>query len=81
MAKAKRLATLEDKLAELTPEDRAAVEEEGTRLIEREMTLRQIREGLGITQAQLADKMGVQQAAISKVEQRGEGIFLHMLDE
>ncbi len=79
MAKARRLTSLEDMLAELSSEDRAMVEAEGARLIERELTLRQIREGLGISQTQLADRMGVQQAAVSKAERRAGGISIQML--
>ncbi|MGP9614507.1 helix-turn-helix transcriptional regulator [Brachybacterium sp. AOP42-B2-9] len=61
--------TLNDFLAE-HPVDRARVEEHKQRLLAevRAYRLRELRENAGLTQQQLADRIGVSQRQVSKIE-------------
>jgi DNA-binding XRE family transcriptional regulator len=61
---------LDDLLAKLPPHVRAAAEAEGRRLIQEEASLREIRKARSQSQADLAQKLGVNQAAVSKLERR-----------
>ena len=60
---------LEDYLAE-HPIDRAAVDAEKTRLLAevRAYRLRELREQAGLTQTELADRIGIGQRQVSKIE-------------
>lgn len=60
----------EDVLARETPEFQARVKEEGARLIAEYRTLQQLREAQNHSQEELAQKLGVQQSAVSKIERR-----------
>lgn len=62
--------TLDEVMKSLPPDFRAEVEEYGHELIREEMTLQELRRELGLTQDDLAEQMDIQQANVSKVENR-----------
>lgn len=63
---------LEDYLAKLPPEQQAEIARQTATLIEEEATLRQLREARAQSQKQLAEELGVNQAAVSKLERRAD---------
>jgi DNA-binding transcriptional regulator YiaG len=62
--------TLQEKLAELSPEQRQEIEAETKLLIAEEMTRQQLRQALKLTQEQMAELLQVDQGNISRLEQR-----------
>ncbi len=54
-----------------SPERNARVEAEKNRLLE-EMTLRELREALHLQQEELGELLGIKQAAVSRMERRGD---------
>lgn len=66
------MTTLKEKLNKLTPERRAAVKARTDELIAIELTLRQLRESLEMTQVDLAEQLEIGQHSISRMESRGD---------
>jgi len=66
------MSTLEDKIAQLSPERRGRVVARGQELIADEMTLRELRQALNITQEQLADRLESGQHSVSRLERRND---------
>lgn len=64
--------SLQDKLAALDPERRAHIEAEADRLHGELLTLRELRKAKELTQVQLAEMLGVQQATVAKYERQGD---------
>ena len=64
--------TLEDKLAALPPERRAGIERRGKAIADRDRTLARLRQLRKQSQQQLAEKLGVQQTAVSKLEKKAD---------
>ena len=64
--------TLKAKIAGLTPERRERIEEETERLHQEYLTLQQLRKAKALTQAQLAETLGIRQATIAKMEKRSD---------
>ena len=62
------MTTLEDELAKLPPERRARIEARTNELHREVIALRTLREMLNLTQSELAQRMGVKQPEISKLE-------------
>ncbi len=62
--------TLEEKLQELPPERRCKVDEQAAALIEEELSLRDLRKALNLTQEQLAASLQIRQEGVSRLEQR-----------
>lgn len=62
--------SLEDKLQELSPERRQRVERQAADLIAEEMSLRDLRKALNMTQDQLAEHLQIRQDGVSRLEQR-----------
>ncbi len=62
--------TLDEVLAGLPPARRVAIEAKAAKILEEEMTLRQLREALSTSQEALAQRLGVHQSAVSKLERR-----------
>lgn len=62
--------TLEDKLQELSPERRRRVNEQTAALIAEELSLRDLRKALNMTQEQLAESLQIRQEGVSRLEQR-----------
>jgi transcriptional regulator with XRE-family HTH domain len=61
---------LDDFLGELPAEERAAIQERGAELITEEAGLRDLREARRQSQVQIAARLGINQAAVSKMERR-----------
>jgi predicted transcriptional regulator len=66
------LSTLPDKLAELSTERRQAVMIRGDELIAEELTLRQLREQVNMTQSDIAERLEIGQDSVSRMENRGD---------
>jgi len=64
--------TLKDKLAALDPARRAGVEAEADRLHMEYLTLQELRKAKEMTQVQLADTLGIQQATVAKYERQSD---------
>jgi len=62
--------TLEEFIASMSPENQAAVKLETERLLNEEMTLRELRRIRALSQRAVGDALHVNQAAISKIERR-----------
>jgi transcriptional regulator with XRE-family HTH domain len=59
-------------LAKMTPEQRARVKAEAKRMIEEELTLRDLRKAHQMTQEKLAAVLGVKQESVSNLEKRSD---------
>ena len=64
--------SLKEKLATLDPARRAAVEAEADRLHAEYLTLQELRKAKKLTQVQLAETLGVQQATVAKYERQSD---------
>jgi len=64
--------TLEDKIASLSPERRAAIEVEANRLQAEYKTLQDLRKARKLTQNQLAELLGKSQVTIAQMEKRSD---------
>ena len=71
--------SLDKMVARLRPEEREAVHARTSGLIAQEMSLRDLRKALGKTQAAMADKLGIRQENVSRIEQRSD-MLLSTLD-
>jgi transcriptional regulator with XRE-family HTH domain len=61
---------LDDVMAKLPKKRQQAIRKRATALIAEEATLRELREARRRTQTELAEKLHIQQAAVSKLERR-----------
>ena len=66
------IAKLDDVIAQLPAKGRRAVERRATELIAEEMSLRELRRALELTQAGVANALDKGQHEISRIEQRGD---------
>lgn len=64
--------SLQDKLATLDPARRARIEAEADRLHIEYLTLQQLRKAQQLTQVQLAETLGIQQATVAKYERQSD---------
>jgi transcriptional regulator with XRE-family HTH domain len=64
--------TLKNKMARLTPERRARIEAEADRLHAEYQTLKDLRKARDLTQAELAQNLGIRQATIAQLEKRSD---------
>jgi len=64
--------SLKDKLATLDPARRARVEAEADRLHTEYLTLQELRKAKELTQVQLAEALGIQQATVAKYERQSD---------
>jgi transcriptional regulator with XRE-family HTH domain len=64
------MKSLNEKLAELTPERRFAIEQRGEELIQEYMTLQELRKALDLTQTDIAEAMDIEQNHVSRLEKR-----------
>jgi transcriptional regulator with XRE-family HTH domain len=64
--------TLQDKLASLDPARRAGIEAEAARLHTEYLTLQELRKAKALTQVQLAETLGIQQATVAKYERQSD---------
>jgi len=63
---------LEETLASFTPADRAEIERKGRRIADHDRALADLREIRRMSQQQLAERLGVEQSAVSKIERRSD---------
>ena len=63
---------VEDVIAGLDPERRRRIEEQAAELIAEEMTLRELRKARQLTQVSVARELGINQDAVSRLEQRSD---------
>src|SRR5437870_8045585 len=66
------MSTLKERMKQLSPARRKKVEARATALIAEEMSLRDLRQALKLTQDQLADSLGIGQDGISRLEKRSD---------
>jgi DNA-binding XRE family transcriptional regulator len=64
--------TMDEFMKDFTPEERAAVAARTAVLIEEELTLRDLRQAEHLTQVRMAELMGVEQEAVSRLERRAD---------
>lgn len=64
--------SLQDKLATLDPARRARIEAEADRLHTEYLTLQELRKARDLTQVQLAETLGIQQATVAKYERQSD---------
>ncbi len=64
------MTTLQEMLSQLPPEEREAISERTRELIAEELTLRDVRKALNLTQEQIARALNVKQANVSQMETR-----------
>jgi len=72
MKSVSRAVPFEEVLARFSPELRAAIEESAQELYEQELTLRDLRRALDLTQKTLADTLHIEQAGVSRLERRSD---------
>ena len=65
-------STLQGKLATLDPARRAGIEAEAARLHTEYLTLQDLRKAKALTQVQLAETLGIQQATVAKYERQSD---------
>lgn len=63
---------VQDKLASLPVARRSAVEREADRLHADYVTMQQLRKARNLTQVQLAERLGIQQATVAKYERQSD---------
>jgi DNA-binding XRE family transcriptional regulator len=63
---------LDEVLARLPRDEREAVAARTAELVTREMSLRDLRKALGKTQLAMADRLGIKQENVSRIEQRSD---------
>jgi hypothetical protein len=72
--------TIEQLMAELSPERRKRVEARAAQLITEEQSLRDLRQALRLTQQHMAKRLGVRQHSISRLEQRSDMLLSTLRD-
>lgn len=68
-------------MAQLNPERRAKIEAKTDELHREYIVLRELRERLNLTQGEMAERIGVKQPAISKLENGDRRLTLETLSE
>lgn len=64
--------SLQEKLATLDPARRAGIEAEAEHLHTEYLTLQELRKAKALTQVQLAETLGIQQATVAKYERQSD---------
>jgi transcriptional regulator with XRE-family HTH domain len=64
--------TITEAIDRLPPDRRAKVEARAAELIAEELSLQELRKAMRLTQVELADRLGVRQDTISRLEQRAD---------
>lgn len=65
-------STLDDKMKKLSPARRKKIEARATELIAEEMSLRDLRRALRLTQDRIAETLGIGQEGVSRLEKRSD---------
>lgn len=63
---------VEDKIKKLSPARRKKVEARAAELLAEEMTLRDLRKARELTQARMAEELGITQDGVSRLEKRSD---------
>ena len=66
------MRTLRERMSELSPERQERVEERAKALIAEEMSLQDLRKALQQTQVRVAQKLGINQENVSRIERRSD---------
>lgn len=72
--------TLSDKLSTLPTDRRKRIEDRATELIDQELTLRELRKALDLTQTALAKRLDVGQDTVSRLERRTDMLLSTLQD-
>lgn len=72
--------TLEQVMAELSPQRRKRIEARAAQLIAEERSLRDLRHAQRLTQQHMAKRLGVRQHSISRLEQRSDMLLSTLRD-
>ncbi|NJM77543.1 MAG: helix-turn-helix transcriptional regulator [Acaryochloridaceae cyanobacterium RU_4_10] len=75
------MTTLEERMAQLTPERRAKIEARTDELHQEYLALRTLRKKLNLTQGEIAERLGVKQSSISKLENGDRRLTLEILSD
>jgi len=67
-----------DLMANLPPERRRRIETRAEEMIQEEMTLRDLRKAQDLTQARVAELLGVEQDSVSRMERRADMLLSTM---
>ncbi len=73
------MITFDSELEKLPTERRARIEARTQELLKQVNTIRLLREELGLSQSDLAERLGVQQSTVSKLENNPQSITLGKL--
>jgi transcriptional regulator with XRE-family HTH domain len=73
------MITFDSEMQKLPPERRARIEARTQELLKQSNMIRLLREELGWSQSDLAERLGVQQSAVSKLENDPESVTLGKL--
>jgi transcriptional regulator with XRE-family HTH domain len=73
------MITFDEEMQKLPPERRARIEAKTQELLNQLNTIKQIREELGLSQTDLAQRLGVQQSTVSKLENDRSNLTLGKL--
>jgi transcriptional regulator with XRE-family HTH domain len=75
------MTTLEERMTRLTPERRAKIEARTDELHQEYLALRTLRKKLNLTQGEMAERLGVKQPSISKLEHGDRRLTLETLSD
>jgi transcriptional regulator with XRE-family HTH domain len=73
------MITFDEEMQKLPPERRARIEAKTRELLNQVNTIKQIREELGLSQTDLAQRLGVQQSTVSRLENDRSSLTLGKL--
>ncbi len=76
-----KMTTLEERMTQLTPERRAKIEARTDKLHQEYLALRTLRKKLNLTQGEMAERLGVKQPSISKLENGDRRLTLETLSD
>jgi len=74
------MSTLEEKMRKLPAARRKKVEERAKKLIAEEMSLRDLRKARKWTQVRVAEKLGIKQENVSRIEKRSDLLISTLSD-
>lgn len=66
------MKTLDQKIKEVSPARRKKIEDRAAQLLAEEMSLRELRRAHKLTQARIAETLGIGQDQVSRLEQRSD---------
>jgi transcriptional regulator with XRE-family HTH domain len=75
------MTKLEERMTQLTPERRAKIEARTDELHQEYLALRTLRKKLNLTQGEMAERLGVKQPSISKLENGDRRLTLETLSD